>query len=289
LAQEDDMAGDDRWQDDRYRGGRARHRVESNRRYETDDREGTRRSEADETFGRNSHDYPAGTFGRSHRHHEEERHSDPYGASRDHHDRYRDEHLAGRYSDPHRRSATEMAFGRAGSDERDYQPGDFSRRYENRGMLERAGDEVASWFGGEDAGRPPQRDSGYADHRGRGPKSYQRSDDRIREDVNDRLTDDPRLDASEIEVVVGSREVTLSGMVQSRQDKRRAEDIADSVSGVTHVQNNLRVHNAGGAWSSHQQGGGSRAAHPTGAARSTTAEPLDRDEPDEGGIGAKIP
>lgn len=40
---------------------------------------------------------------------------------------------------------------------------------------------------------------------------------------------------------VSSREVTLSGEVSSRADKRRAEDIADSVSGVAHVQNNLRV------------------------------------------------
>jgi osmotically-inducible protein OsmY len=35
--------------------------------------------------------------------------------------------------------------------------------------------------------------------------------------------------------------VTLSGTVTSRMAKRRAEDLADSVSGVEHVQNNLRV------------------------------------------------
>jgi osmotically-inducible protein OsmY len=29
--------------------------------------------------------------------------------------------------------------------------------------------------------------------------------------------------------------------VNTRSDKRRAEDIAEDVSGVTHVQNNLRV------------------------------------------------
>jgi osmotically-inducible protein OsmY len=289
LVQEDDMAGD-RWrQHDRYRGGDERYRFESNRRYETEyDRDGTRRHEADETFGAGNHDYPAGTFGRSRRSYEDDRQGNRYGASP-----YDNEGggapRPSRYAEPDRRSATEMAFGRAAPGARDYRPGDFGRNYEDRGILERAGDEVASWFGGENADRPPRRDGDYGDHRGRGPKSYQRSDDRIREDVNDRLTDDPRLDASEIEVVVGSREVTLSGMVRTRQDKRRAEDIVDSVSGVTHVQNNLRVHNAGGSWSSHQQGGGTSAAHPTGAARSTTAEPLDRGEPDEGGIGAKIP
>ena len=78
-------------------------------------------------------------------------------------------------------------------------------------------------------------------HRGRGPKGYSRSDERIRDDVNDRLTDDPFLDASDIEVMVDKGEVTLTGKVTSREDKRRAEDLADNVSGVKHVQNNLRL------------------------------------------------
>jgi len=81
-------------------------------------------------------------------------------------------------------------------------------------------------------------------HRGRGPKAYSRSDERIRDDVNDRLTDDPFLDASHVEVLVEGGEVTLSGIVSSRSDKRRAEDLADNVSGVKHVQNNLRVESA---------------------------------------------
>jgi CBS domain-containing protein len=79
------------------------------------------------------------------------------------------------------------------------------------------------------------------EHKGRGPRNYQRSDDRIREDINERLTDDVRVDASEIEVVVVNREVTLTGTVRDRNEKRWAEDIAEAVSGVTHVQNNLRV------------------------------------------------
>ena len=82
---------------------------------------------------------------------------------------------------------------------------------------------------------------GRGEHRGRGPKNYTRSDDRIREDVNDRLSDDPWLDASEIEVQVSSCEVTLTGTVERREDRRRAEDIAEQVSAVKHVQNNLRV------------------------------------------------
>jgi osmotically-inducible protein OsmY len=123
-------------------------------------------------------------------------------------------------------------YGRTGSS----QFGRGSREDDDdRGFFERAGDEVRSWFGGDD------RESEQRHHRGRGPRNYTRSDDRIRDDVNDRLTDDPHIDASEIEVRVSSREVTLSGHVNNRFEKRHAEDLAESVSGVTHVQNNLRV------------------------------------------------
>jgi osmotically-inducible protein OsmY len=109
---------------------------------------------------------------------------------------------------------------------------------EDRGFFERAGDEVASWFGDEDAQRRRENDGG---HRGRGPRNYSRSDERIREDVSDRLSDDRHIDASDIEVSVSGGEVTLDGTVENRLAKRHAEDLAESCSGVKHVQNNLRV------------------------------------------------
>jgi osmotically-inducible protein OsmY len=108
---------------------------------------------------------------------------------------------------------------------------------DERGFLERAGDEVSSWFGDDDARRRRNMDS----HRGKGPKGYTRADDRILEDVNNRLSDDDDVDASGIEVSVTSGEVTLTGEVGSRQEKRMAEDCVERVAGVTHVQNNLRV------------------------------------------------
>ena len=80
-------------------------------------------------------------------------------------------------------------------------------------------------------------------HRGKGPKGYKRSDDRIREDVYHRLTEDDLIDASEIEVQVTNAEVVLNGEVPEREARRRAEDIIDAISGVQHVQNNLRVKN----------------------------------------------
>ena len=86
--------------------------------------------------------------------------------------------------------------------------------------------------------------AGYTDmgqHSGRGPRNYQRSDDRIREDINDRLTEHGDIDATEIQVQVHSGEVMLQGSVDSRYAKRLAEDIADSVTGVRDVRNELRV------------------------------------------------
>jgi osmotically-inducible protein OsmY len=79
------------------------------------------------------------------------------------------------------------------------------------------------------------------DFAGRGPKGYQRSDARINEDVCDRLCDAPDIDATNIEVKVQNGEVTLSGSVSDRSDKRRAEDLIENVSGVREVHNNLRV------------------------------------------------
>src|SRR5262249_34498742 len=73
------------------------------------------------------------------------------------------------------------------------------------------------------------------------PKGYRRSDNRIEEDINDRLTDHPYIDASEIEVSVSNGEVVLSGSVDDRSSKRLAEDIAEQVSGVHNVENRLRV------------------------------------------------
>ena len=126
------------------------------------------------------------------------------------------------------------AFAPYPTSERD-QYYDRDRRGE-RDFWDRAGDEVASWFGDDDAERRRERD----EHRGRGPRGYQRSDSRNNEDVHDRLTDDPRIDASDITVTVEAGEVTLNGVVHERRAKRMAEDCAESVAGVKNVQNNLR-------------------------------------------------
>ncbi|HEX2593079.1 MAG TPA: BON domain-containing protein [Rhizomicrobium sp.] len=120
------------------------------------------------------------------------------------------------------------AYGARGVQSR---PEDF---YRNRGELYGGRPEARGW-------RPDEETTEFGPHRGRGPKDYRRSDERIHEDVNDRLTDDHDLDASAITVQVKDGEVTLNGHVDSKFAKRRAEDIADMVPGASHVQNNLRV------------------------------------------------
>ena len=75
-------------------------------------------------------------------------------------------------------------------------------------------------------------------HTGKGP---QRSDQHIDDDVRRRLTQHGHLDASNIDVKVNNGEVTLTGSVDSRHDKRMAENVADSVSGVKDVHNNLMI------------------------------------------------
>lgn len=76
---------------------------------------------------------------------------------------------------------------------------------------------------------------------GVGPSGYTRSDDRIREELNDRLTLHGRIDARQIDVRVENGEVTLMGMVNSKQEKRLAEDLAETIFGVRDVHNQLRV------------------------------------------------
>ncbi|HSR65811.1 MAG TPA: BON domain-containing protein [Xanthomonadaceae bacterium] len=78
-------------------------------------------------------------------------------------------------------------------------------------------------------------------YRGLGPRNYTRSDERIREDLNERLTDAHDIDASGLSVEVNNGVATLNGTVSERWMKHRAEDIADGCSGVRDVRNMIQV------------------------------------------------
>jgi BON domain-containing protein len=147
---------------------------------------------------------------------------------------------------PGRGQAERNPYGRGGYQEqawsRDPRSEDvYGRDYEARWPPSSSGSDAyhrpVRWRAeselGSREGRPGQR--------GKGPKGYVRSDERIREDVCDRLSDDDELDASDITVTVSGGEVRLEGGVLDRQSKHRAEDLAESVSGVQDVTNNLRA------------------------------------------------
>ena len=116
---------------------------------------------------------------------------------------------------------------------------------------------------GSNWNRNPNTD-GYGSHFGKGPKNDQRSKERNQERVSDMLHDDHDLDASDIDVSTDdSGEVTLSGTVSSRMDKRRAEDCAYRVRSVRHVQNNITISdNDGDNISARSSGGPGRASPP---------------------------
>jgi osmotically-inducible protein OsmY len=103
--------------------------------------------------------------------------------------------------------------------------------------------------GRQDAGQEPWAREGVqarGRYAGRGPRGYQRSDERIREDLNERLTAHDMIDATDIECRVQNGEVTLTGFVDSRAAKRAAEDLAEDVSGVREVHNQLRIRSHAG-------------------------------------------
>jgi hypothetical protein len=169
-------------------------------------------------------------------------------------------------------SGAERRYGSEG--EENYDRG-YGRPDDDRNIGEgyRGGRDYAAGPGHVAFGyRPRPRE---ASHRGRGPRNYVRSDDRIRDDINERLTQDRFVDASDIDVVVKRGEVTLTGAVDSRLARRRAEDIADAVLGVTHVQNNLRVHD-GGREAAGSQGSGDARGREDAGPQTAAASPKAR-------------
>ncbi len=119
--------------------------------------------------------------------------------------------------------------------------GQQNERFENRGANE---GQRGNYGGGQYGGGMGSYSGGLSapgSHAGRGPKNWQRSDDRIKEDVNERLTEHSHIDATEIEIQVRNGEVTITGEVEDRRIKRMVEDLVEGVSGVKEVHNQLRT------------------------------------------------
>jgi hypothetical protein len=139
-------------------------------------------------------------------------------------------------------------------------PRDMQSDYSSAGY-----DQVDTQYGG---GSRPYGAYGARGYRGVGPRNYSRSDERIREDLNERLTEADDLDASDLSVEVSNGVATLSGSVDHRWMKHRAEDLADACSGVRDVRNNIQVRNGVGGRSS----AGTSGLHASGSVRTGSSE-----------------
>lgn len=74
-----------------------------------------------------------------------------------------------------------------------------------------------------------------------GPKGYTRSDDRLREDISERLMMADSVDSSDVTVSVKDAKVTLEGRVPDRRMKHAIEDLVDNCPGVQDIDNRIRV------------------------------------------------
>jgi osmotically-inducible protein OsmY len=73
------------------------------------------------------------------------------------------------------------------------------------------------------------------------PRNYKRSDERIQEDLCDRLYHCHELDVGEVGIEVKGGIVTLTGGVPYRWMKHRIEDLAAQCMGVADVENRIQV------------------------------------------------
>lgn len=89
--------------------------------------------------------------------------------------------------------------------------------------------------------REPRSGMKRPDHRGKGPIGYRRSNESIKEDVSESLYRNTQVDASGITVSVSNGVVTLDGLVDSREQKKEAEQAVENLAGVEDVYNYLKI------------------------------------------------
>lgn len=138
----------------------------------------------------------------------------------------------------------QVGFGHGGDPRQGHALGDYRQRGHGQGGYGQSGYNQGYAQGDEDwgsAGYGMGGQQGRQSHRGKGPRNYARSDERITEDLNEWLMQDDSIDATNINVSVSNGEVTLEGTVEQRWMKHRIEDLAERCSGVKDVENKIRV------------------------------------------------
>jgi hypothetical protein len=129
----------------------------------------------------------------------------------------------------------------------------------------RIGEVVGDWFGTPDEQH----------ERRTGPRGYQRSDERIRDQICERLSYARGVDVSDVSVDVSEGVVSLTGTVRDRGQKYYIEDMADGTYGVKEVNNDIRVRRdsesaSASSGSGRSQGGTGGSTSTTGSASSET-------------------
>lgn len=154
-------------------------------------------------------------------------------------------------------------YARHGDDYHDHHQDARDDDSEYRHGRSRIGDKVKAFFGSDRAERRLDHDRRYhrheddhryahrrdderRDYRGVGPRTRHDEDEELREQLCERIADDPDLDASEILVRVIDNEAILDGTVRSKRDAQRAYDIAHDIPGIVHVRDRLDVVNRRG-------------------------------------------
>jgi hypothetical protein len=153
------------------------------------------------------------------------------------------------------------------SDYRQRETGNSGREYRDPWQRANEGN-AASWPESNEAHFWGRREERTGQFRGKGPKGYTRSDERIKDDISDRLSDHDDIDASEIEVTVNKGEVVLSGTVNDRYEKRIAEECAEQISGVVNVENRIRFKQQMRSESNGERPSSTRSAYPQDRSRS---------------------
>ncbi len=141
-------------------------------------------------------------------------------------------------------------YGQGGYNDGMYGQGGMQNRYGSQGYqgygqpqqgAQQTNGQGSQAIGAAQSGWNQQAAGVVQSHRGKGPSGYVRSDDRIKEIVCEVLTDHHEIDATHVEISVKNGEVTLSGTVEDRSQKRLVEDVIENLSCVKDVVNQLRI------------------------------------------------
>ncbi|MGH7241857.1 MAG: BON domain-containing protein [Phycisphaerales bacterium] len=169
-------------------------------------------------------------------------------------------------------SGRDQEWGFGGGSSRGYgQGGQGGYGQTGFGQSGMSGQSSNSSFGNPYYGQGSSRGGSFGggSSKGSAPRNYKKSDDRIREDVSERLMQEG-YDCSEMDVACQDGIVTLSGDVCNRDVKHRMEHAASDVNGVSDVQNQLKIKSQNRSQITESRSGSASYGGSTGVSGSTS-------------------